>query len=93
MPYVLPRRQTTSHGWRFGCAGTSANPNPSPTSIAASVMILAPLGETSNTKHSRFVIPLSTVIQAGCLCSCRRGSRGTFALGLSTIMMTIRRWT
>jgi hypothetical protein len=56
-------------------------------------MILAPLGETSNTKHSRFVIPLSTVIQAGCLCSCRRGSRCTFALGLSTIMMTIRHWT
>src|ERR1700726_457730 len=62
------------------------------TSIAASVMILAPPGETSITKHSRFVIPLSTVIQAGRLRTSRRGSRGVFARGLSTVMMSIRRW-
>jgi len=55
--------------------------------------ILAPPGETSNTKHWRFVIPLSTVIQAGFLGSCRRGSRCTLILGSTTVMMTIRRWS
>src|SRR6266851_10123987 len=63
------------------------------TSIAASVTTLAPPGETSNTTHSRLVVPLSTVIQPACLCMSRRGSRGTFALGLSTVIMNIRRWT
>jgi hypothetical protein len=38
-----------------------------------------------------FVTPSSTVIQAGCLCSCRRGSRATFAL-VSTVMTIIHRW-
>jgi hypothetical protein len=48
-------------------------------------MSLAPPGETSNTSHSFFVIP-STVIQVGRFSSCLRGSRCTFALGLSTII-------
>jgi hypothetical protein len=51
IPNVLPLRQTTSHGCRFGCSGTSANMNRSFTSIAASVTILAPPGATSTTTH------------------------------------------
>jgi hypothetical protein len=52
-----------------------------------------PPGETSSTRHSRLVIPSSIVNHAGRLRSCRRGSRCIFVLGLSIVMMTIRRWT
>ena len=52
--------------------------------------ILAPPGETSRTKHSIFVTPSSTVIQVGRLRSSRRGSRCTFVLCSSTIIVAIR---
>ena len=58
--------------------------------LAASEVERAPLGDTSSTKQSRFVMPSSTVIEANCLCSGRRGSRATLSLGSSTDMTIIR---